>query len=69
MAKSVFYTIEGKTYEVIREMYGLPNKVFTFAITEETEASIIIFSKEPNGDLYEANIEEETNQPYILIEE
>lgn len=56
-------------HNTIREMYGLPNKIFTFAITEETKASIIIFPKEPNGDRYEANIDEETGHPYILIEE
>lgn len=63
----IFITYSHKT---IREMVGLPNKLFTFQIYEnDTKARIIIFPKEPDGNKYKGHIDEETKQPYILIEE
>lgn len=59
------------SHRTIRQMFGIPNKIFTFVIpkNDEIDVRIIIFPKEPDGNKYELYLDEETNQPYILIEE
>ena len=58
------------SHRIIREMFGIPNKIFGIQISnDETEARIILFPKEYDGALYELHIDEELDKPYILIDE
>lgn len=53
----------------IREMLNLPNKVVSIAKSvDNTQVQIVLFPKEPDGNLYEIFYDEELKLAYILIE-
>lgn len=56
-------------HDFVREKLELPNRIFTFGTNNKAETVIILFPKNPDGKCYKALLDEETNQPYILIEE
>ena len=53
-------------YNRIREKLNLPNKIFAISADENrTEAAIVLFPKEPDGDYYKVYYDEETGLAYI----
>ena len=56
-------------YNNIREKFNLPNKVLVIAKSEDgTEAHIVLFPKEANGNYYKVDFDEELKLLYISIE-
>lgn len=54
-------------HNTVREKLGLPNEVITFCTyRDETEAWIVSFPKEPNGNVYKVYLDEELDSLYIV---
>lgn len=53
----------------IREALGLPNKVFAIVkSSDDTQAAIVIFPKEPDGNYYNGGYDKELENFYILVD-
>jgi hypothetical protein len=51
-----------------REKFNLPNKLFTMAKREDGTAVFVMFPKEPDGNQYKTNRDEESKEIYILVD-
>ena len=54
-------------YNYVREQLNLPNKLFTMAKSED-EVVIVLFPKEPDGNHYRTNYDEEQGLIYVLVD-
>lgn len=56
-------------YNFVREKLNMPNKVFSIVKSKDnTQAQIVLFPKEPDGNYYEIGFDEELKLPYILVD-